>query len=404
MPGNTNNRAKPRFEVIVERIMKINIKRLVLLSTVLICLLLAGFLVTNSIDEELIPEIPVLIKKMEQPVKKEGNAFYYLVAIKADTPSNEIINAGKTTYENYNKDNNGQYKPYKEIKLATEQLKLCTPGAGIICLADYKKNVTEYRNLWSQNNRLLDRYRFLLGHELYEEPLNAFPLVAIDITEIHKLYLSSLGWEWSSGIRESALTGLYQSQEFWRMVIASRVSMQIKVKVLGILSMNLSLLSEMLGDCDDCKAYKQQIDELLKPFTLKEISMSEAVWMEYAASFVELEKMKGNIDDIFISGFDEWLLTKFYKVNTTHNFGYELAKHNAKYLGLSPEEFDLKGIEYQEFIDEYSRPSLFEYFTNYSKSMLREMAIPLASSYYNKSVDLVGLQKRINDKYSAHLQ
>ncbi len=377
-------------------------------------LFIGGFIVANSIDEELNPEIPALLERLSRPVPEEGNAYYYMVGMWAGPETGDIVKAGIAVQEVLRERatqtpgvflEEQDYGALGYLDLDIGDLSRCGSGDRPDCVRFMRERRQDYARAMAQYRLLLARYDRLFEYERYLEPMPTGGPWTGNSLALHRLYLADIVSRWDRGERQPALVRLARAHEFWRRVASADTSLLTRMIAISILDMDYHVLPVLMDDCGDCRSYAEPLSTMLSAFSNDEFAMHEVFMREFAWIAGSLSELSGEIErELFGEGMDGFLLASFYKPNATLNSFHDLHGRLAQAFSLPPRDYLAARPDLEAYLARKSSPTLVDMYFNAVDSILAAIAIPDYRIYYERSFALedrrrlIALRWRLRDE------
>ncbi len=394
--------------------MRVNVRKALTTLGLAGFLLIGGFIVANSIDEELNPEIPPLLERLSRPVPEDGNAYYYMVGMWAGPETEDIVKAGIAVQEVLRERatqtpgvflEERDYGALGYLDINIGDLSRCGSKDRPDCVRFMRERRQDYARAIAQNRRLLARYDRLFEHQIYLEPLLSGGPWSGNTIQLHRLYLADIVAQWDRGERQPALARLARAHDFWRRVASADASLLTRMIAITILDMDYHVLPVLMDDCGDCRALAESLSRLLSEFSSQELAMHAVFMREFAWMVQGISGINGERDEgLFGEGMEGFLLASFYKPNTTLNSLYDLHGRLAQAFSLPPRDYLAARPELEAYLARKSSPSLVDMYFNTVDSILAAIAIPDYRIYYERSFALedrrrlIALRWRLRDE------
>lgn len=379
--------------------------------------ILLVFILVNQFDEDLDPELKVILDKKQTPPPETENAFYAYTGFYAPEGV-DIVQAGKKLLDEYEHTpitdrtsffSNDEQFDGKRLTVVDDKIRICRiPTERNSCLKMIRsKKDTIAQNL-NKNRVLITRYKSLYQYSHFYSNSSYLPETPFSV---HNLVLKEIAIDWVEGRRQQALDTLISDIRFHRMVARESQTLLSKLVALAGMSYSYRMLQEFINECVVCAKKDSRINAVLadlddETILSHRIMEGEIRWV-YATHIKAMDSVKTRYDYFNMAlgsnSLGEKSASKFYGVlgylmeyNATMNDNFvRLFKPN---LLLS--QYKYKGFEEREKLTReiFNNKSYkwYEYFYNPAGKYLNQQGIPiLGYAQYFKVPFKVGAQIRL---------
>jgi hypothetical protein len=299
----------------------------------------------NASDEELGPEVKLLLSPLENPHAAEWNLFVALAGFNAPSGAS-MIEAGQANIVEF--DRTAELAPRDRaagLEKAAQSQTLMFKGAVDFCQplmrscwAGGEQHANEINVLLEQNGELYRRYMQL--HEIpvyYDTAQPSFVVLRGYVPgAVRSLFLSNVALRLKSAVtpqqRSAVLADLDSDLNMWRIVLTGHGSLTSKMMAIANLHGDLALLGDIIADRTiDITRHSEQIEAMLDRLVLDDWKIADIFSSEFrfSAMFYGQFREYPNIPLLISKPLDEealwwesyWARVEhhFYKPNATLN-------------------------------------------------------------------------------------
>lgn len=295
---------------------------------IVVVAIFGGFLLINVFDEELKPEAAAYVQLPKPRFADGENAYFAFMGFLAPAGAQphavgrEIIAAYETALaKNPFLDTFKADDYLKGAKLSVQgKPESCDPGKER-CLDRYLADEALFRQLLSDNQVLLERYRALYSYPHFEEtatpgiaaPIAGFPVRLVPLVN------AEIAFDVQRGEYSRALDRLEQDIAFWRRLLRESRTLVSKMVAVGALHRDYRLLSEMVDFDAAAAQHFARIRKLVVLLDRQEANIAECMRWEAAMGDRVLRSISAQ-DKSWWSG---------YLLHATLNESYEKVKAHA---------------------------------------------------------------------------
>jgi len=308
------------------------ILKILSLSLISLSLLL---LIYYQFDEELNPEIKIIMNHDFNTIPINSNAYFHLLGLYTEKDKMphaaglEIIKSAQLLISNKLSIyiDIGNIKGITRNPPNTKQNGMCN-SLDVSCISDAKINRLAYIKSIESNKQLLSRYRELFNYRSFEETLILFGFEYL--IETHRLFLTDVALLWLDGDRKKALEYLQGDIKFWSMLTKSDISLVTRMLTAAILERDLKFISGIISDCKTCDGFFTNLSSILLAIEQQDKSFRKVFAYEFRQfgsldySEIQIEQDDNN---------EALLMSLYYKKNAMQNKiyeGYSLVINNSE--------------------------------------------------------------------------
>lgn len=351
------------------------------------------FILINSFDEKLNPNITALLNRPAMHQIKSENAYYSLLGLYAGnkvTPHKAGIFLEKKHRERPDStlvESAVELKNYKEpgfTSFIQAKKESCNVSSNNNCLDDYRKSKTEHKKSLSSNKLLLSRYLQLHDYNYFYETQDDRELKwSYGLLRLQRLFHAQTAFTWIYKNKKDALISLNKDVQFWRMVLKSGSSLIGKMIALAMLEKDINLLSQFISECSNCDKNNTIINNLLEKLSENELSLRAALEKEFMHNEQALKDVL--VNNKYTPGriVAYQAFNFIYQVNATRN---KLFNHYETILNIASDNRYSVLNRYQkiktfEQIKENNNLNIINFFYNPIGEMLTTVSIPSSGKY-----------------------
>lgn len=285
----------------------------------------------NLVDEDIDPNVRVILFSNETDFLDSQNAYFSMLALKAPA-GEDIHNAGIRLVNKYresladvgtaDRERSDSLFGSDGLEFAGDLDEICFPKAGPPCRRFCCASRPELAKLIDANQELLRRYESLYKYPYYRASAEVF-FGLTGILRIHRLKLAGLADSLTEGRAPEVLQAIQKDIGFWRRLLGSEMSATTYALVGIAISNNLNLLSDLILRTRLTNSDRQLVEEILLPLTDKEKSV-DGVMVAELRQLHEFNRRLPNSYGQLAPGIRSSVLQKlmvwiFYRPNATLN-------------------------------------------------------------------------------------